>query len=293
MRVNAPVDARLPNLLRSRILMGIMKNRIGVIALVLVLVCAGLGIALIAIKKQAADEQRDFVVKSGALSNSWTETRELLDRQKQVNADLESDRDKRIKEAEALTNKYVESLASLAQVSNNLVKTAIALKASQEETAKRDTKIAELEAQNQALDKQAVDLSTAITNLTTQIEETKRKLATSEGEKGFLEKELKRLMAEKSELERQFNDLAVLRAQVSKLKEELSVARRLEWIRQGLFAATEQKGAQKLMQGTAPSQQAKAPKPVYDLNVEVNADGSVKVIPPLTNRPAAINPPTK
>ena len=56
-------------------------------------------------------------------------------------------------------------------------------------------------------------------------------------------------MAEKAELERQFNDLAVLRAQVSKLKEELSVARRLEWIRQGLFASTEQRGAQKLMQG--------------------------------------------
>ena len=111
-----------------------------------------------------------------------------------------------------------------------------------------------MEAQNQALDKQAVDLSTAITNLTTQIEETKRKLATSEGEKGFLEKELKRLMAEKAELERQFNDLAVLRAQVSKLKEELSVARRLEWIRQGLFASTDQRGAQKLMQGTAASQ---------------------------------------
>ena len=35
--------------------------------------------------------------------------------------------------------------------------------------------------------------------------------------------ELKRLMAEKAELERQFNDLAVLRAQVSKLKEELSI----------------------------------------------------------------------
>jgi chromosome segregation ATPase len=270
-----------------------MKNRIGVIALVLVLVCAGLGIALILAKKRAAEQELDFAVKSGALSNSWTETRELLDRQKQVNADLESDRDKRIKEAEALTNRFVASLASLAQVSNNLVKTEAALKASQEETAKRDAKIAELEAQNQALDKQAVDLSTAITNLTTQIAETKRKLATSEGEKGFLEKELKRLMAEKSELERQFNDLAVLRAQVSKLKEELSVARRLEWIRQGLFASSDQKGAQQLMQGRAASQQAKAPKPAYDLNVEVTADGSVKVIPPLTNRPAATNPPAK
>lgn len=261
--------------------------------MVLVLVCAGLGITLIAIKNQAAEQQRDFAVKSGALSNSWMETRELLDQQKQVNTTLESDRDKRIKEVEALTNKYVQSLTTLAQVSNSLVKTEVALKASQEETAKRDAKIAELEAQNQALDKQAVDLSTAITNLTTQIADTQRKLATSEGEKGFLEKELKRLMAEKAELEKQFNDLAVLRAQVSKLKEELSVARRLEWIRQGLFAATDQKGAQKLMQGIPTSQAAKAPKPTYDLNVEVTADGSVKVIPPLTNRPAATNPPAK
>jgi chromosome segregation ATPase len=274
-------------------LAGIMKNRIGVIALVLVLVCAGLGIALIAIKNQAADQQRDFAVKSGALSNSWMETRELLDQQKQVNAALEIDRDKRIKEAEALTNKYVESLTTLAQFSNNLAKTEVALKASQEETAKRDAKITELEAQNQALDKQAVDLSTAITNLTTQIEETKRKLATSEGEKGFLEKELKRQMAEKAELEKQFNDLAVLRAQVSKLKEELSVARRLDWIRQGLFAATDQKGAQQLMQGPAASRAKSPPKPIYDLNVEVSADGSVKVIPPLTNRPAATHPPAK
>jgi chromosome segregation ATPase len=257
-----------------------------------VLVCAGLGIALIAIKRQAADQQLELTEKNGDLSNSLVKANEKLDWQKQVNAALESDRDKRIREAEALTNKYVESLATLARVSNNLTKTEVALKASQEETAKRDAKITELEVQNQALDKQAVGLSTAITNLTAQIEETKRKLATSEGEKGFLDKELKRLMAEKAELERQFNDLAVLRAQVHKLKEEMSVARRLEWIRQGLFAATDEKGAQKLMQGPAPAQ-VKAPKPAFDLNVEVNADGSVKVIPPLTNRPAASNPPTK
>src|SRR5258706_15909096 len=33
----------------------------------------------------------------------------------------------------------------------------------------------------------------------------------------------------RSDLERQFNDLSALRTQVSKLKEELSIARRLEW----------------------------------------------------------------
>jgi chromosome segregation ATPase len=192
-----------------------------------------------------------------------------------------------------LTSNYSKVSANLFEVSNTLTKTEVALKTSQEETAKRDAKIADLEAQNQALDKQAVDLSTAITNLNKQITETNRKLATSEGEKGFLEKELKRLMAEKAELEKQFNDLAVLRAQVSKLKDELSIARRLEWIRQGLFASTDQKGAQKLMQGPAASQAKPPPKPIYDLNVEVSADGSVKVIPPLTNRPAATNPPAK
>jgi chromosome segregation ATPase len=269
-----------------------MKNRIGVIALILVILCVGLGIALIVIKQQATDQQRDFADKNGALSNDLVRANENLNQQRQVNTELVSDRDKRKRDFEELTGNYSKLSANLSQVSNNLAKTEVALKASQEETAKRDAKIAELEAQNQALDKQAIDLSTAITNLTTQIEETKRKLTASEGEKGFLEKELKRLMADKAELEKQFNDLAVLRAQVSKLKEELSVARRLEWIRQGLFASTEQKGAQKLMQGSAASQ-AKAPKPTYDLNVEVSADGSVKVIPPLTNRPAATNPPAK
>jgi chromosome segregation ATPase len=269
-----------------------MKNRIGVIISLLVLACVGLGIALIAIKKQASERQHELAENNGTLSNSWVKTDDELHQQKQVNALLESELDKQKKASDALTNDYTQVLATLSQVSNNLTRTEAALKTSQEESAKRDAKIAELEAQNLALDKHAIDLSTAITNLTTQIEETKRKLATSEGEKGFLEKELKRLMAEKAELERQFNDLAVLRAQVSKLKEELSVARRLEWIRQGLFASTDQRGAQLLMQRPAASQ-AKAPKPSYDLNVEVKADGSVKIIPPLTNRPAATNPPAK
>ena len=286
-------EARLPNLPASGILVRIMKNRIGVIALVLVLVCAGLGIALIAIKRQAADQQNELAVTNGALSNNLVVANEQLGQEKQKYAELVTERDKQKKELEDWAGNYSKLSSNLFEVSNNLAKTEVALKASQEETAKREAKIAELETQNQALDKQAVDLSTAITNLTSQIEETKRKLATSEGEKGFLEKELKHLMAEKAELERQFNDLAVLRAQVSKLKEELSVARRLEWIRQGLFAANDQKGAQKLMQGMAPSQASKTPKPVYDLNVEVTADGSVKVIPPLTNRPAATNPPAK
>ena len=120
---------------------------------------------------------------------------------------------------------------------------------------------------------------------------TEKKLSTSEGERSFLEKELKRMMAEKSELERQFNDLAVLRAQVSKIKEEMAVKRRIEWTREGVFANADKKGAERLMLLANPP--PAAPKPNYDLNVEVHADGSVTRGPVLTNGPAATPPPTR
>jgi len=252
-----------------------MKNTLGLV--LLAIICAGLVIALVTSKKQAAAQQKadgDTIVN-------------YSNQQKQVAAMLEKDLEGQKKVLGDLTNNYTETLS-------NLSKTEGTLKVTEGELKKREAKIQELETQNQALeaqkaalDKQAIDLSSAITNLTTQIAETQRKLSASEGDKAILEGELKRLVAEKSDLERQFSDLAVLRAQVSKLKEEISIARRVEWIRQGLFSSSDQKGAQKLMQGAA-TQPAK-PKPAsYDLNVEVNSDGTVKVIPPLTNRPAGL-----
>jgi chromosome segregation ATPase len=198
-----------------------------------------------------------------------------------VNTSLEGDLKKERESYSDLTNAFT-------QVSANLDKTESSLKTTREEVVRRDSRIADLESQNQALDQRASDLSAAITNLTSQIDDTRKKLVASEGDKAFLEKELERLIVEKAELERQFNDLAVLRAQVSKLKEELSISRRLEWIRQGLFARGEQKGAEQLMQKsvTSTNRQPKE-QPAYDLNVEVSADGSVRVIPPLTNKPSA------
>jgi chromosome segregation ATPase len=174
-----------------------------------------------------------------------------------------------------------------------LSKTQDSLKAAQDEIAKRDTQIADLETKNKQLDDQAADLSASITNLQTQIDTTQQKLAASEGDKAFLEKELQRLMTEKAELERQFNDLKVLRAQVAKLKEEMNVSRRLAWIREGIFARDEQKGAQKLMVKSPPTAAASNAPANFDLNVEVNADGSVRVIPPGTNGVSTNPPPAK
>lgn len=254
-----------------------MKNLIGVI--ILAALCIGLGVVLFTTKKQATEEKVAATNTILNLSNEVVKTSAYLTEQQQVNTLLTNDLGAARAEFAKLTNKFTD-------VASTLTKTEASLKASQNAVAERDQKIAALETQNRELDEKAIDLSAALTNLTTQINETQRKLDASEGDKAFLEKELKRLMVEKAELERQFNDLAILRAQVSKLKEELSVARRLEWIRKGLFAADEQKGAQKLMNVRNGSQQQQSTN-AYDLNVEVNSDGTVKVIPGLTNAPAA------
>lgn len=257
-----------------------MKNLIGVI--VLAGICVGLAVVLLTTKKQAAEEKRKDTETIYDLSNKVVKATDDLSEQRQVNILLTNDLAMRAAEILSLTNKIVE-------VATALSKTEETLKAEQLELAKRDAKIAELETTNQQLDQKAVGLSLQITNLNLQIVETQRKLAASEGDKAFLEKELKRMMAEKSELERQFNDLTVLRAQVAKLKEELSIARRLDWIRRGLFISPEHKGAQQLVQaGPTAAGGGEAKTNLYDLNVEVSADGSVRVIPPLTgtNTPA-------
>lgn len=257
-----------------------MKNLIGII--ILAALCIGLGVALFSSKKKAEEQHTKDADTILNHSNQLVKTSRDLEEQRQVNIMLTNDLGAARAEYLNLTNKFTETVVALNQ-------TEASLKASQNAVAERDQKIAALETQNRELDEKAIDLSAALTNLTSQITETQRRLDASEGDKAFLEKELKRLMAEKAELERQFNDLAVLRAQVSKLKEELSIARRLEWIRKGLFAADEQKGAQKLMNLRTPAgaSATSANQSAYDLNVEVNSDGSVKVIAPLTNAPAA------
>jgi chromosome segregation ATPase len=259
-----------------------MKNRTGII--VLALICLGLGIATIYVKKKASEQHSEDQAAIMNLSNQWVKATANWEEQKQVSAMLQED----VKKA-ALS--YAELSNHVDQVSSTLDKTSASLKATETKLAsteaelkEREARIAALETANQALDKQATELSTSITNLTIQITETKRRLAASEGDKAFLEKELKRLVGEKAELEKQFNDLAVLRAQVVKLKEELNVARRAQWIRQGLFASPEEKGAARLMKPATTT--TAAPKQNYDLNVEISREGGAKIVP-ATNAPAA------
>jgi septal ring factor EnvC (AmiA/AmiB activator) len=285
-------DACLPKLVISHI-MASMKKRIG--ATFLFLICVGLGVVLVAVERKAAQERRARADEIYGLSNSLVTANSKLGDEQQRSTTFEKDLAETKKALADLTNSLVQVSANLSQASTDLAKTEAVLKAKEDEIKKRDARISELETQNLSLDKRAMELGSSITNLNVQIEDTKRRLAASEGDKAILETSLKRLIAEKAELERQFNDVTILRTQLGKLKQELTIARRLDWIRLGLFASGEQKGAQKLMQGVNPlSVLARAPKPNYDLNVEVGSDGSVKVIPPLsTNRPPSPEPAPK
>jgi predicted nuclease with TOPRIM domain len=155
------------------------------------------------------------------------------------------------------------------------------------EIAKRDKQISDLESDKDDLTKRMGELNVAITGLEGQITETRRKLNASEGDRASLLKDLQRLQAEKADLERKFQDLAVLREQIHKLREELTIARRLDFIRRGLYGF-DKKGAQLVQEGF----RAKSPTPepaASDLNVELNTEGGVRVAP-RTNAPPAKAP---
>ncbi len=265
-----------------------MKSKTGLV--VLSVACLALVILLFVHRKQAAEQKLADTQTILNISNQWTDTSLKLEEQKQVNVSLLKDLDRTNAYIASLTNSLTETTASLAKTADDLEAARKSVKAAEDEIAKRDVRISELEAQNLNLDKRAGELTNAIASLNVKIAETQRKLSTAEGDKAFLEKELQRLMGEKADLEKKFNDLEVLRAQVKRLKEELVVARRLDWIRKGLWGGTDVKGAELLMQKPGASAAA-ADTNRYNLNVEVGSDGSVHVIPPLTNRPATNPPP--
>ena len=132
-----------------------MKNRIGVV--VLVVFCLALGIGLIVVKHSASQQKKTDAEVILDYSNKWVNTSGKLDEQKQVAAMYEKDLENQKKAFDELTNNFVRISQNLSQTTSDLSKTEASLQESQKEVAKRDAKISELETQNQALDKQALD----------------------------------------------------------------------------------------------------------------------------------------
>ncbi len=261
-----------------------MKSKIGII--VLALVALGLAVGLVATRKQAEERQNHDASTILDFSNQWSKASLDVNELQQVNLTLNRD---------LATNRVVLADLSnaLTEVSLTVTNTKQALASAQDQITNDAARINDLQAQNKELDDrarrmsdQALELTNTIIALNQQISETVRQLGASKADNSFLEKQLQQLMAAKAELEHNFNTLAVVRDQVSKLKAELVLARRLQWIKEG--TDTPMKGAQLLMQGRdgAGNHAAKSGTN-FGLTVEVGSDHTVKVIPPgTTNSPA-------
>jgi chromosome segregation ATPase len=247
-----------------------MKIKLGIV--ILVVACGALAIALVATKRASDERLKRDVDAILDFSNQLVVATANLDELRQVNLMLTNDLAGSRQETLSFSNQLTEA-------SGQLTTTRASLQTAQDQITSLNGRIAGLESRNQVLDQRAAALSNAIANLNAQIADTQQKLATSETNNTFLEKELQRQTTARSELESKFNNLATVRAQVKKLKSDLVIARRLQWMRDGTEPGT-QKGAQLLIQRPAP---ATARAPHYDLNVEVNSDGSIRVIPSPTN----------
>lgn len=248
--------------------------------IVLIVVCLMLSGGLVVRHNNAVKKEGEQLAVINTQSNQVVKLTEELNEQKQVNLSLEGDLTQRQDDLKRLTNQLQQTAANLVRTEAEAKKAAEAAAA---EMAKRDARITELEGQRDDLTRRMTELNGAITTLETDIAETQRKLAASEGDRTFLMKELKRMQQEKSDLERQFNDLAMLRDQVRRLRDELSISRRLDWLRRGIYGTP--RGAEKLLQTTTQTNRN------FDLNVELKRDGSVQVNPGATNAPAPANPP--
>jgi chromosome segregation ATPase len=251
-----------------------MKTKLGIV--ILVVVCVGLVIALVVGKKQADTQRKKDADAILDFSNQLTTASASLDELRQVNLMLTNDLAGSRQEALTFSNQFTEASGTLAS-------TKASLQSAQDQIASLNDRIAGLETRNQGLDQRAAALTNAIASLNAQIADTQQKLAGSETNNAFLEKELQRQTAAKTELESKFNNLSTVRAQVKKLKDDLLIARRLQWMRERSEPSSQQKGAQLLMQRTV---SAPARPPHYDLNVEVSSDGSIHVIPLPANAPA-------
>ena len=257
-----------------------MKTKLGVVILAAAL--AGLLMALFAMKHTADERFKKDTDAILDFSNQLVTARANLDELGQVNLKLTNDLAASHEESLTFSNQFAETSGALAN-------TRASLQNAQDQITGLNKRIAGLSLQNQVLDQRSAALSSAIAGLNAQIADTQQKLTDSETNNTFLETELQRQTIARAELEGKFNNLTVVRAQAKKLKEDLVVARRMQWMREGTDPSLQPKGGQQLVQRTAP---VPVRPPHYDLNVEVSSDGAIRVMPAATNASgAAANPP--
>lgn len=182
-------------------------------------------------------------------------------------------------ELDKTTSELTKTKAQLTQTAQRATAAEREIVLAKQEISKRDQQIELLQTERGNLNEQIGELQGNIEKLSQDIQSKEKELADSMGDREFLISELKRLQREKAELEKQLNDLAFLREQVKELKQQLSVKRRLEAIRKGIFGGQPKKGGERLLDKDFAPITVSEPKN-FSLEVEVTRDGEVKVAPP-------------
>ena len=277
-----------------------MKANLAVI--LAILACAGLGVVLWQQNASHAVQKQELDKTINSYSNKVSDLEGKLSDERSVRTTLETNlaatqlRDSN--ELATISATLSAKEASLVAANMEAKKQADAVALAAAKIDERDKKIAELEAQKSDLDKESNTLHSAITNLDAQIKATQEKLKTTEGKNELLTAELEHLRAQKAELERKLSDLASLQEQVRTLKDNLSIARRLDFLRQGLYSAFSQKASEHMI-NPLPLVQPPTPPGAKSLDVELHERGPVKINspsstnPPATNAPPASAPPNR
>lgn len=245
------------------------------VTVILILACAGLVIALVVTQKNIDAQRRQKDATIAEFSNDLVSANDELTDLRQVNLQL--------------TNDLTSSRQQIVLLSNQVLSISDSLSNSDTQVKADEDQISILQAQNQALDDEAAKYSNAINTLNARIIAAQSQLANSEKNGQFLQSEVTNEQAAYLALQAKFNDLKAVRNQARKLHNDLIVARRLQWIREGTEPDNHVKGAQLLTARSWPTN-ALAPASHFNLSVEVDSSGGIHIVND-TNAPGSVSPP--
>ena len=233
------------------------------VTVILILACAGLVVALVITQKHI-DAQREKDTEAILdFSNQVVDANNELNDLRQVNLTLTNDLNSSRQQLEVLSNQVLA-------ISGSLSNSDTQLKSAQDQ-------IASLQAQNLALDQQAEQLTNTINDLNAKIVAANNQLSDSEKNGTFLQSQLKSQQDNYAKLREQFNNLQAVREQAKKLHNELVIARRMQWIREGTQPNNNVKPGTLLMARSWPTNQL-TPATHYNLSVEVDSSGGVHIV---------------
>ena len=197
-----------------------------------------------------------------------------LDLSRQTNSVLRTDLQKASEELAEIRRQYGTLADDLSQTKERAEAVAKERQTALGTVSDQEQRVRELSRDRQDLSARIATLNGLMRELEGRLSATELELADSQKDREYLLEEFKRLYAEKRVIEDQFNDQEALQAQRNKLRKE-AISRRVRWIRRNRSAGN-RKGAELLAAGFRKS----AVQTNYNLNVEINRTGGIKILQP-------------